>query len=100
MGEACPSRGGQGITELEGGLETKFVYLATKGTNDPTLASIPFHLAVNGSVEVGHDAAVILVGDGTEIAIQGAAESINGVGVPPMSELLDKLKEHEVPVYV
>jgi predicted peroxiredoxin len=55
---------------------------------------------VNGSVEIGHDAAVILVGDGTEIAIEGTAQSLKGVGVPPMAELVDKLRAHEVPVYV
>jgi hypothetical protein len=47
----------------------KFIYVATKGAADPTLASIPLHLAVNGSLEVGHDTAVILVGDGAEIAV-------------------------------
>lgn len=36
----------------------KFVYMATKGTGDPTLASIPLHMALNGSVEVGHDVAI------------------------------------------
>jgi predicted peroxiredoxin len=78
----------------------KFIYVATKGAADPTLASIPLHLAVNGSLEVGHDTAVILVGDGAEIAVGGAAETLQGVGVPPMSELVAKLKEHDVPVYV
>jgi predicted peroxiredoxin len=78
----------------------KFVYVATKGAGDPTLASIPLHLAANGSLEVDHDTSVILVGDGAEIALGGTAETLQGVGVPPMSELIAKLKDHEVPVYV
>jgi hypothetical protein len=40
----------------------KFVYMVTTGTDDPTKASLPLHLATNGSVEVGHDSALILVG--------------------------------------
>ena len=79
---------------------TSILYMVTKGTSDPTLASIPIHLAVNGSVEVGHDVKIVLAGDGAEIILKGNAETIQGVGVPSMSELLQKVKEHQVPVYV
>ena len=78
----------------------KFAYIVSKGTNDPTLASIPVHMAANGSVEVGHDTSVIFVGDATEIFVGDNAQTIEGVGVPPLRDLLAKLKEHEVPVYV
>jgi predicted peroxiredoxin len=78
----------------------KFVYVATKGTEDPTLASIPLHMAVNGSVEVGHDVAILLVGHAAEI-IQGEnPQKLEGLGVPPMRELLAKARDHNVPVYV
>lgn len=78
----------------------KFVYMVTKGADDPTLASVPIHLAVNGSLEVGHDVSVVLAGDAAEIVLGDNAETIEGVGVPPMRELLAKVKEHQVPVYV
>jgi predicted peroxiredoxin len=78
----------------------KFVYVATRGAADPTLASIPLHLAANGSLEVGHDTSVVLVGDAPEIVVGDTSETIQGVGVPPLSELIAKLKAHEVPVYV
>jgi predicted peroxiredoxin len=78
----------------------KFVYIATSGTNDPTKASLPLHLAANGSLEVGHDAAVILAGDATEIVLGDNLEQIQGIGVPPVRELLAKLRDHAVPVYV
>jgi predicted peroxiredoxin len=79
---------------------TTMVYMATKGTADATLASIPLHMAVNGSIEVGHDVSLILAGDAAEIILAGNADSITGVGVPPMSELLQKAKDHKVPIYV
>ena len=78
----------------------KLTYFASAGSGDPTKASIPFHLAVNGSVEVGQDTAIIVGGDATEILVGDNADRIEGVGVPPLRELLSKLAEHEVPVYV
>jgi predicted peroxiredoxin len=78
----------------------KFVYFVSAGTGDATRASIPLHLAANGSLEVGQDTAVVLGGDATEILLEDNAERMEGVGVPAMRELLAKLRDHSVPVYV
>ena len=78
----------------------RFVYFATRGAGDPTNASIPLHLAANGSVEIGHDTSVVLAGDATELVLGDNAERIEGVGVPPMRDLLAKLRQHAVPIYV
>ena len=78
----------------------KTLYFCTKGASDPTGASIPLHVAANGSVEVGHDVAVVLGGDATEILSEETASGLEGVGVPPMRDLLAKLLERGVPVYV
>ena len=78
----------------------KFLYFCTTGTSDPTRASVPFHLAVNGSVPVGQETAVVLGGDATELVFPDVADKVEGVGIPRMRELLAKLREHAVPVYV
>lgn len=78
----------------------KVLFLATAGTSDPTRASIPLHIAANGSVEVGQQCAVVLAGDATELVTRETAERVEGVGVPPVRELLRKLVDNEVPVYV
>jgi predicted peroxiredoxin len=78
----------------------KILYLATAGAVDPTRASIPLHIAANGSVAEGQDCAVALVGDATELASREKAEHVEGVGVPPARELLRKLVDNRVPVYV
>ena len=78
----------------------KFLYIATAGSADATRASIPLHLAVNGSVEIGHETAVALLGDAAELLSEETAGRLEGVGVPPISELLAKLLEHDVPVFV
>jgi predicted peroxiredoxin len=78
----------------------RILYLATTGAGDPTKASIPLHLAANGSVEAGQECAVVLAGDAVELVSRETAERVEGVGIPPARELFAKLREHEVPVYV
>jgi len=78
----------------------RLLYIVTKGVDDATLASVPLHIAANGSLEVGQEVTVVLAGDGTDLVIGDNAERMEGLGVPPMRELISKLKEHQVPVYV
>ena len=78
----------------------KITYFASAGTADPTRASIPLHLAANGSVEVGQETTIVLGGDAAELIVGDNAQSLEGVGVPPARELLAKLRDHEVPVFV
>jgi predicted peroxiredoxin len=78
----------------------RILYFATAGSADPTKASIALHLAVNGSVEVGHDAAVVLAGDATEMVKADVRARIEGVGLPPVRDLFAKARDHAIPVYV
>ena len=78
----------------------KVLYLATAGAGDPTRASLPLHVAANGAVETGQDCAVVLVGDATELVSRETAEGLEGVGVPPARELIQKLLDNQVPVYI
>jgi predicted peroxiredoxin len=78
----------------------RITYFASGGTADPTRASIPLHLAANGSLELGHEVSIILGGDASELLLEDTAERLEGVGLPPARELLAKLREHDVPVYV
>ncbi len=78
----------------------RLLYIVTKGADDATLSSVPLHIAANGSLEIGQEVSVVLAGDGTDLVIGDTAQHLEGVGVPPMRDLLSKLKEHEVPVYV
>lgn len=78
----------------------KITYFVTTGTADATRASIPLHLAANGSVEVGQETSIILGGDAAELLLGDSADQMEGVGVPPARELLAKLRDHAVPVFV
>jgi predicted peroxiredoxin len=78
----------------------KITYFVCAGTADATRASIPLHLAANGSLEIGQETAIILGGDATELLVGDNAERMEGVGVPPARDLLAKLRDHAVPVFV
>lgn len=75
------------------------LYLITGGAQDPTGASIPLHLAANGSLEAGQDVTIVLAGDATELILDEHRE-LRGVGVPPLQELLTKLTDHGVAFHV
>jgi predicted peroxiredoxin len=78
----------------------KTLFITASGTSDVTRASIPIHLAVNGSLEAGHTVDLVLAGDATELAKASAREGTHGVGVPSLQELFAKARQHDVPVYV
>ena len=42
----------------------------------------------------------MLVGDATELVSREKAERVEGVGIPPTKELLQKLLDNQIPVYV
>lgn len=92
--------GPSGSQRASGDGFVKILYLCSSGASDATRASIPFHLAVNGSVAIGDETSIVLAGDAAEVIVGNNAASINGLGLPPMAELLEKVKEHAVPVYV
>ena len=78
----------------------RITYFVSAGTSDATRASIPLHLAANGSVEVGQETSIVLGGDATELLLEDNADRVEGVGVPPVRDLLAKLRDHAVPVFV
>jgi predicted peroxiredoxin len=79
---------------------TRLLIVASSGPTDPTRASIPFHIAVNGAVPGGTDVAVALAGDATELVKPDTIANVYGQGVPPLRDLLDKCLEQNVPFYV
>jgi predicted peroxiredoxin len=78
----------------------KLLLIAASGSLDPTRASIPFHVAVNGAAAAGMEVGVALAGDATELLKREVGESVRGVGVPPLSDLLAGCRDKGVKVYV
>ena len=78
---------------------TKILYLGTHGTDDPTRASMPFHMAL-GAVEGGHAAEINLAGDAVVCILDKIIESIKGVGMPSIKELMENILNEKVPIYI
>lgn len=70
------------------------------GPEDPTRASVPFHIAANGAKPAGIEVAVALAGDAAELVKPDVIANVVGLGVPPLRELLDKCLDLDVRVYV
>ncbi len=74
--------------------------VAATGPEEPTRASVPFHIAVNGAKPQGIEIAIALAGDAAELIKPDVIANVVGVGTPPLRELFDKCLEEEVRVYV
>ena len=76
------------------------LYVAASGSADPTRASIPWHLAVNGSLAAGQEVGILLLGDAAEVLKSNVRAALVGVGVPPIDELITKAHDNSVLVFV
>ena len=70
------------------------------GPQDPTRASVPFHIAVNGARPAGTEVAIALAGDAAELVKPDVIDKVVGLGVPPLRELIDKCRDQDLRVYV
>jgi predicted peroxiredoxin len=78
----------------------KLLYVATHGPDDPTKACMPFHLAVNGAAEAGIECEINLAGDAAVLIQDQYVQSLMPVGLPPLRDLMAKVREKGVPVFV
>jgi predicted peroxiredoxin len=75
------------------------MYVGLHGTDDPTLATLPFLVATGaGTAEI--DSCVVLLGEAAVLAKTGFIEAVKGVGFPSLQELWQKVKDFNIPVYV
>ncbi len=75
------------------------LYVGTHATDDPTLATLPFLVATGaGAAEI--DTAIALLGEAAALVKPGMIEAVHGVGFSPLSELCQKVREYQIPVYV
>jgi predicted peroxiredoxin len=75
------------------------LYVGTAGSDDPTRAGFPFNFAL-GAIEAGHRAEIFLAGEAAHVMKDVIAEAIDPVGMPPLAEMIRKVVEHAVPIYV
>ena len=78
---------------------SSILYTTSYGSDDPTRASIPF-VAGLGGIDAGHEVQVALLGEATYLMKDSVVNTVHGVGFAPLSELLPKIIQHEIPIYV
>ncbi len=76
------------------------LYIASHGPDDPTKACIPFHLAVNGAAEAGIEATINLMGDAAVLIQDRYIETLMPLGLPPLLDLMAKIREQGIRVYI
>jgi predicted peroxiredoxin len=74
--------------------------VAATGPEDPTRASIPFHIACNGATPAGVQSSVAFTGDAAELLKPDVIANVFGLGIPPLRELLDKCVAQNVHFYI
>ncbi|HVD00889.1 MAG TPA: hypothetical protein VNG93_07055 [Candidatus Dormibacteraeota bacterium] len=72
--------------------------VGSTGATDPTRATIPFHIAVNGAHASGTGVIVILAGDAAGLLKEGVSEGVRGV--PPLADLLARCADLGIPIHV
>ncbi len=77
----------------------KILVVATHATDDPTKCTLAFITAI-GALGAGKEVTIALLGEGVYAAKEVIAKTIHGVGFPPLPELIEKVVNGNVPVYV
>lgn len=77
----------------------RILVVSTSGSENPTRATLPW-LTAKGAIEAGHQPQIVLAGDAAILANRTVAESVLGVGIPPLKELVAFAMEKSVPVFV
>ncbi len=73
--------------------------VTSTGPRDPTRASIPFHIAVNGAAAVEQECGIALAGDAADLLKKEIAGGVRGVGLPALADLLAGCAQKRVRFY-
>lgn len=77
----------------------KILVVATHATDDPTKCTLAFITAI-GALGAGKEVTIALLGEGVYATKEVIAKTIHGVGFPLLPELIEKVVNGNVPVYV
>lgn len=77
----------------------KILYVGTAGSDDPTRAGFPFNFAL-GAIEAGHQPEIFLAGEAAYLMKDEIAGAVFPVAMAPLAEMLQKVINHGVPIYV
>lgn len=76
-----------------------FIISGSRGTDDPTMATLPF-MAAKAAKEQGHDVVLWLWNEAVTLGRKGVADHVTGVNLMPLKDLLAALQASGVPIWV
>lgn len=71
----------------------------SRGTDDPTMATLPF-LAAKSAYDQGHDVVLWLWNEAVTLGRKGTADHVTGVNLPPLKEVLEAVQAAQIPIWV
>ncbi|BCT68515.1 DsrE family protein [Nitrosospira sp. NRS527] len=77
----------------------QFIISGSHGTDDPTMASLPF-MAAKAAREQGHDVILFLWNEAVTLARPGIGDHITGVNLPPLKDTLAAIQTAGIPIWV
>jgi len=76
-----------------------FIISGSRGTDDPTMATLPF-MAAKTAKEQGHDVVLWLWNEAVMLGKKSVADHLTGVNLTPLKELLAAVQAAGVPIWV
>ncbi len=77
----------------------KLFIVGTHATDNPTRASLPFHIG-KGAREAGYDVGIVLANDAPLLMKDQVRETVQGVGMPALKELFQFAVSNNVRIYI
>lgn len=77
----------------------QFIISGSHGTDDPTMATLPF-MAAKAAQEQGHDVILFLWNEAVTLARPGIGDHITGVNLPPLKDILMAIQTAGIPIWV
>lgn len=76
-----------------------FIISGSRGTDDPTMATLPF-MAAKTAKEQGHDVVLWLWNEAVTLGRKGVTDHVTGVNLTPLKDLLTAVQAAGVPIWI
>ncbi len=77
----------------------KFIISGSYGTDNPTMATLPF-MAAKTAQEQGHDVVLFLWNEAVTLARSGIGDYVIGVNLTPLREIITAIVSTVIPIWV
>ena len=75
------------------------LFVASRGSDDPTMATFPFEMAV-GAAKEGHEVHLALLNEAVCLMRDEVVEELQGFGCSPFRDVLAETVDYKIPIYV